>query len=577
MFKIDGDSSGADRLFHTLDRLDKTMSGLNVKTHDVDKATRAAGDGHKKHAQEAAGLDGVLKGLTHRFAKIIELVAEWDAAGFLLELPKRIFDIGEEALRTAAKAERMHSTFGFLFGSEGGDEQFEASDRIAQYSEFSTHRMQELTANLGNAGFKGDDLDAARAAANDIAALNPNKEAGLGAAESALERIRETGKINRRAFVGMHLDADEFYKDLSKSTGKGLKQVEKDVESGSIKIDTVLSTLYGEVAKKTGESELGSAAEKMSHGLDATLTHLGELPDRYFERLRTSQGFAKFSDALSHVLDDLDPDSSTGKRIFGALEGAFNSVADVIGTVDIGELVTDFSNGFSEIAADVKPAVEVLGELWDVVHRIGHAMQEMGSDINDYIIKPISALDDLIKGTAVSKSTRKALNIGDDKGGGNWLHDYTPFGFWADHSTYAGKATGAGFQEGLMSTKPKTAAAAADVGYTSADALESSLDIHSPSRVFRRLGELSGAGFSEGLSGSRRDVADAASAMVSLPPSLGASARGPIQVSVTIPVAIGAHGGDTASQAEEFRMRLRAMLPTELTSAFEQLGMEGGG
>ncbi len=552
-----------------LEALQDKIAAIENPMRGVAKASGEAAAAHGKHAHAAHGLDGALQGLTHHFEKIVELVAEWDAAEFLLELPKRLFEIGEEMLITASKAERTEASFKLLFGPQGGAEALEDIEAIGKNTEFAHNRIKALTQDLGKVGFGGEDLKRARAAALDIAAFSSDKEAGLSGAQGALERIKRTGRVDNRVLGGLGIGEKDFMGELAARTGHGVKQLKKELDAGKVDADTSLEALYAVITKKTGK-KLGGAGADIAEGLDSTLTHLGELPERYFEKLAHSQGYEKFGEQLKHVLDQLDPDSPQGKRIFSALDDAFSSVGDLIGNVDVAELADDFKTAFVEIASYVKPAVHVLEEVWDIVHKIGLGLGVMGGAINDYVIKPIQAVDGAIKGTAISKAVR----------GSNWLHDYTPIGYLQDHlggkAEAAGESVPAGLAKGIMSGGGDVDAAGMSIGYDAEHGTRSALDSHSPSKLFESIGVDTAEGFAMGVDkGSTR----MGGALEDLVPTVAASGMGGGARTITIAPSITVHvggGGSANDTAQAVAAQVADILPAALQSAIDNLAVQSG-
>lgn len=564
MFELDGNTSGADRLLRTLDRLDKTMAGLDAKTHDVDKATRMAGEGHRKHAQEAGLLDTALGHVTKQFGHIVKLVAEWDAAEFLIKMPLRIFAIGEEMIGVAAKAERTGKAFGLLFGSEEGKANLEYIEQIGKYTEFTHEQIKAAVLDLGKVGFKGEGLDRALAAAHDMAAFSANPQEGFGSALASLERIKRTGRVDNRVLGGVGIGQKDFFAELSIRTGKSADSLKSAMDKGTLNTEDAIETLYTMIAKKTGK-DLGGAAVDMSKSMTAMLTHARELPDRYFEKLADTPGFGKFKDQIGHLFEQLDPDSPSGGRIFASLEDAFNGFSEQIGDMDIAGIL-------KTIAADIPPVIGALRDVAHVVYEIVHGFAVAAGAVKDFL----GAVGDLGEKSGVAGKFR-SMTTAMEKNDVTWMNPAT--GLVETHkSGWAVPGGAPNPSPAGMSMAPDAnmsggwESTGEDAGAKLEKGFRKKTRTHSPSDAFKDIGQDLADGLGEGMSAGY-----SASASPRLGSAGGVGGRGSVHMTITVPVAVGAHGGDAASQAEAIAERLRAILPGQLQSAFEQIAMEGGG
>lgn len=559
-FELDGDTSGADRLLATLDRLNKTMASLDTKTHDVDKTTRAAGEGHRKHEHDAKGLSSALEKVTHNFEHMFETVAEWKAIEWLMDLPRKVFQLGEEALVTAAKTERTAKAFGLLFGGAEGKENVDYLEQIAKYTEFTDDNLKSAAISLGKVGFKGDGLDRALAAAQDMAAFSANPEEGFSSALASLERIKRTGRVDNRVLGGLGIGEKDFFAELAVRTGKSADSLKKAMDKGTLDTEDAIETLYTMITRKTGK-DLGDAGVEMSRSMTAVLTHLKDLPDQYFQKLADSRGFLDFKDQLSKLLEDLDPDSPNGKRIFSALETAFDAMGALVKSIDLAGVIKDGTEALAQFERGLLVVLSMLPgergvrathELIAFDNREDARQQKAANDAEFARRGQLNGTTGDFERAASAAKTQEA----DD------LSFLLP-------GRHVAKGFGRGIQKEIADAKDATNALAE----ASVDQLRDTLQIQSPSKVFDEMGRMSGAGYSRGLKKSMEDAYS-----VGVPQlTAGAGGRGPMHVSITVPVSVGAHGGDTGAQIEEFRMRLRSILPTEIIPVLEQMAMEGGG
>lgn len=558
LFELDADVSGARAAMSATEQLDAGMKKLDADTKRVEQSSRLAGGAHKKHAEEARGAGAALEGLTHHFEKIVELVAEWDVAEFLLDLPKRIFEMGEEMVTTAAKAERMNAAFTLLQGSQVGKETLEYIDQIGDHTEFTREQLKGAALELTKFGFSGEGMRRALAASIDLAAFSGNGAAGQAEALSALERVKQSGRVESRTLRPLGINEGDYFKELTKRTGKGRAELKREMEKGTLDTEQSLETLYTLIAKKTGK-DLGGAGVAMSTTLGAQLTHLQELPDRYAEKLVGTPGYERLKDALGDVLKQLDPESPEGRRIFGALEDVFGGLSKIIETIPWATLIKGATDAIETVEMMFLSALSLIpGETGD---KAGYALNEMkrARQIRGVDESEDKAMDKRAKANGTTNTFEKAAAVEDDF---NDLDTASAEGLLGDKSKYynAGAKTGGAFVDGAAGPK--------------------GIDAHSPSKKFEHLGRMAAAGFDGGIASS---ITDAASdigdlARMGTPPAAAhiSGARGGNSVEMNVEVKIDGVGHGARELAEEIATHLDALLPSKLTSAFEQMAMQGG-
>lgn len=109
----------------------------------------------------------------------------------------------------------------------------------------------------------------------------------------------------------------------------------------------------------------------------------------------------------------------------------------------------------------------------------------------------------------------------------------------------AGANAGQGFVEGLNSQTDKVAEASKAIGDAAEEALKKDLDIHSPSRVMKKIGEFTAQGFIEGLRSKMGEVSSTLKQMVS------GKQAGKIDVNVAHSVSAGDDKGKIADMVKE--------------------------
>lgn len=506
------------------------------------------------------GLDPFL----HKMKEVAEFEFIREGTEALLELPgelaHEVFELGEEMLRTAAKAERTESSFKLLFGNIGGQEALEDIEKIGDHTEFTMARIKGLTQDLGKVGFEGQGLKRARAAALDIAAFSSNPDEGLSGAQGSIERIKRTGRVDARTLGGVGIGEKDYFAELTARTGKSRKELKKEMDAGKIDADEALEALYSVITKKTGK-KLGGAGADIAMGLEATLTHLGELPERYFEKLSHSSGYAKFGETMKHILDDLDPESDNGKRIFGNLERVFDGMGEIVGSIDWAGLVST--------ATDAIETVEIM-----FLEALSLIPGETGT-------KAGFALNNLKKrrdAHEIDESEQPKFKSAADE------HGTTP----AFEKAAANQEDANDLDEasagGLLGDKSKFYSAGGDAAHNFHEGAKDGLEVHSPSRKFMKLGAFSAEGFAEGLEGGASRV-DRAMDLAIMSPARGAAsggagapggAAGGMVIAPHITVHVDGRGKDDQALGDAIAVRAAEVAVTALQGAIDNMAVQSG-
>lgn len=547
IFQIDANTPGLDDLLGKLDKANVSLGKGHQGLKGLDEGARRAGKG----AEEAGdAFDKALhKGLEpflHKAKEIAEFEFIREGTEKLLEFPEQLADkvkeLTEEILDAAAKEERLGRAFQNALGPEVGKEASEYFEAIADKTEFTHDQIKGMGLELAKSGFQGENLKNAIAAAADLASMTENPVAGGMEAVEALRRIMTTGRIEGRALMPFGIQKGEFEKELSAETGLGLKAMRKEMEAGKIPIETTLNSLYHTITNKTGD-DLGGVGTGMTDTLLARWAHLKERPDLFFENMKDTAGYHELSDFVAQVSEALDPKSALGQILSGTLEEAFAGLGDTLSTINLQEVVGDVAGFIKELPEDVRSAsafvrddfVPAVKEAWqlfkDIVDFISTVKTGLG-EAKDLAMKytPLGILGDPLHSS--QDRSQKALDImardgalPSQSGTGAFLASHVPgyqfledrvFNphFWAlrfgKETQQAGQNDMAGYSEGVLAGAPGAVRAMSTVADATVDALKTAHEQHSPSALFREIGELDMAGYVQGITGRQGDLEDVA-------------------------------------------------------------------
>jgi hypothetical protein len=385
--KIDEETTGLDVALGKLGQAEKASDKTAAAAGKLGKGMKHAGEAsekmghaHRKHAEEAKGLEGALGRLVHSglepFLERAKQIGEFEfirkGVDAVLEAPgemiEKVRELGAEMIKASAHAERMDKSMQLLFGKEDAERQSGWVNQIRKVLPFTKQTIEDAQLELGRVGFKDTEKDPAlsraMAAAADMSSFSPNKEQGFAEALSALEKVRRTGDVEERTLGGLGLGKNDFLKELSKETGEGIETLKAKMSAGKMDVESSLNALYNVMLKKSGKAQLGDVALEMGKTLDARLTRLHDLPDVYMDKMADSKAHEKFSGFIDHLGKMLDPDTANGKKIFESMERSALSLVTALGKIDIGK--------------DLMIAVEVLEKLPRLIDLSTKALEAFG-------------------------------------------------------------------------------------------------------------------------------------------------------------------------------------------------------
>lgn len=374
LLEIRAKSDGLDELLKKSDMAVVVLPKVASEAKAAGVASEKAGEGHKKHAKHAEGLTEALHNLVHRgmepFIKQAENIAEFEiirrGMDAILEAPEKMIEkvaeLGEEALKAAAAAERMDLSFKLTLGAEGAENVLGWIDKIASKTEFTDDQLKGWSKELLNAGVKASDLDKFLAAGLDVAAKSPDKLAGMGNAINALTRAQLTGRVEGRALRGLSIGVDEL-RTLPQFKGLSAKALQAKMEQGSLKKEDLLALIAGP------DKQIGDLALKAGLTMEARLKNLQTLPEQFFQRLAESPAYDHLKDTLGGIFDALDPNSPRGERIFDSLDEAFTKIVGVVADIDFDSIASTLANdvvpgmvAFLDMAKEVGEVFGVIGK-----------------------------------------------------------------------------------------------------------------------------------------------------------------------------------------------------------------------
>lgn len=191
-------------------------------------------------------------------------------------------------------------------------------------------------------------------------------------------------------------------------------------------------------------------------------------------------------------------------------------------------LGTSLINGSTDASpAGLKAATELAGGLDQGQPQV----QTSAKNLTDQAVQGTSNIAGLTENgakggdafaTAMGGKTSSALSAADALTQASASGTATAEWMLTDNGVNAGQ----GFAAGLLAAEDKVRAAAAHLASIAAEASRKALDEHSPSKVFRKIGEFAGQGMAIGIRSMAQDVEKAADQMIAVPEMAIASLDG---------------------------------------------------
>lgn len=466
-------------------KLEAMNANLEKTVGLLEKGTARAKEHGEKHEAGWRGVGKSIEEARNEMHEFFEFIGATVAFEVLEKIADKLIEIGEEAVKTAARTERIDLSFKNMIGTENAENFLGWLEKIGDHTEFTRMQLKGWSAELLKAGVKPEDADKFIAAGLDIAAKSANPGEAMSSAIAAFERASLTGRVSSRQLMSLGVGVDDL-KALPQFHGMSDDAIRKSLQKGTIGLNEFLTVIAG------ADGKLGDLGIKASTTMEAQLTHLKALPERFMEGLAKTDAFDRLKDTLGKVLEALDPESPRGKRIAAHLETIANLLTRIM-------------------ASDKLPAL--FERTADAVERIARGTVRIGDLFGVTKAEPGQGMGDLLH-DVVHKAMTNVIP-----------------GYGAASSKAAGEAHGAAFGQGLV-------AGARD-----------SVKAHSPSEAFAALGSDVAAGFELGLDRRSRNTSDAMGEML-MPGD--AAARGGGDQHVTVDVG-GVHvhsGGDHHADAE---------------------------
>lgn len=568
-------------------KTDTASKGTDKLRSSTEKATKA----QKDHAESINHVQNALQKLDH-IAEMSMASAVTDIFGAGQAITESVVgaveraidavrDLGMEMIHSAGEVEQLGVALDLMVGKERAGQINEYIAGIAKYMQFDDDELLRAVLPMLESGVGKDmkSLQRAVTAALDVSAMRPGSGVGgFAEAASAFQRIQMSGNVDTRVLRSLALNSEDYFKRLGEVLKVSAETAEKRAQEGKVKADTLLSVVYASIAAKEG-GLLGTGAERITNTVETKLKKLRDVPGNYFEALADSPAFAKFSGVLDRMLERLDPEGPSGKRIIAALERFLERFVEVLDRLSSPEGIDTLIDGLERAVEVLKMIASLFGVIVDSAVQAGvnyRVMTNQATDRDKFIsmrarLGREASTYGMEGGEAAARIRARDMGISPEL----YMQAASKRGNMAEFSKFINALGPAafGFAEGAKGAEAAAEKAGANLGAAHEKGLTNKLEIRSPSRVFARLGAQAAAGFAEGLTDGIETPTPAA-------PSLRARAGLGAGVSVqfgNITIEVDARGASSADEVvAELRDKIRPELRAIVLAAFEGIGAEQG-
>lgn len=509
-------------------------------------------------------------------SKVIDLVgaAARGAAGAGL-------DFGKFALDALSFKESTLASFEIMLGTKKeAEDMFNMAAGFGRLTPFETEDVVNSFKSLLAAGFSKQEVPIVFQAVGDVAALNGMDKNIMGQLSTAFSQIKGAGKLMGQdlmqvvnAASGAGVGRGAIFESIAKMLKVRPADVSDLMSEGKIASDVAIKAIMNTIRERVSRGDVGAAMLRQSTTLAGLFSTLKSAPMDAFLAMNLDNlpGFTAFKRFIGDFVAMLDPTSLTGGRLRTFFEDIVNRVGTAFGQLTPDVLISGMEKLLS-IGEEVFRGFEAFGS--GLMKVVGPTLDfftsvEQGQSQTSSLVNTMDALGRAVGVVAVGLATIATLItkvVDGFKAFGDIDYDY---GFGLIES---GKNAAKGFGQGILSAISVPMSAAERMALSSSEAANSALEVHSPSRVFARIGGFVAQGFAGGIDDGTGEADAAIGRLVDARQGSAKApqaARAPAQVTLNIEV-------NGSGAPEEVARRLTDLLPSALTSLFDQMAIEEG-
>lgn len=244
-------------------------------------------------------------------------------------------------------------------------------------------------------------LQFTEAIGNAAAGSGKSIEESMGPAALAIGQIQSKGKLSAEELNQLAESIAVGRGSVAKELGMSGAEFEKALQQGSISSDKALAAIQRAIKKRFGTAARDAA--NVTEGQVGRLKEVfssaaGQLTRPFYDAVGRIS--ARIADRLQNV--DL---SKVGERIFGAVSGAAEAVAGVLGRIDWDSVLARVQDAFAWISAQAPKVMSVVGavisHIPDVVRGVGEVVSQVIDALKPAMPFVQNVLLPLLKGIAI--------------------------------------------------------------------------------------------------------------------------------------------------------------------------------
>lgn len=364
------------------DRLTKATEHYNSA---AGKQERALAELSAKATAAASSIKDASSRINDAGEKIMGIGGKM-TAGITVPVAGAAAALGGFALKTASAAETTEISFTTMLGSsEAALGMMDELADFAAHTPFELSGLQTATRQLLAYGFTAEDVIPMLTAVGDATAALGTGQAGIESVTRALGQMRTRGKASAEEMLQLTEAGVPAWEYLARAIGTDTAGAMEAVTDGAVDADTAIKALTDGM-----EQDFGGMMEEQSKTVEGLFSNLSDAIEQPLMKLRETDAYDRFADALSNVVD------SAGPFVESLLPHMENGLDGAAGLLD---KATDAMDSFAEMseegqanilgvvaaAAGAGPALTVLGGALRVVGTVGSGIGSIVGKAGDAI------------------------------------------------------------------------------------------------------------------------------------------------------------------------------------------------
>lgn len=296
-------------------------------------------------------------------------------AGVTVPIAGATAAIGGFALKTASAAETTEISFTTMLGSsEAALDMMEELADFAAHTPFELSGLQTATRQLLAYGFTAEDIIPMLTNVGDATAALGTGQAGIESVTRALGQMQTRGKVSAEEMLQLTEAGIPAWEYLAEAIGTDTAVAMEKVTDGAVDASTGIKALTDGM-----ERDFGGMMESQSKTVAGLFSNLSDAIEQPLMKLRETDAYDHFADALSSVVDSAGPFVESllphmEKGLDGAA-GLLDKASDAMDSfAEMSEEGQASMLGMVAAAAGAGPALTVLGGALRVVGTVGSGL-----------------------------------------------------------------------------------------------------------------------------------------------------------------------------------------------------------